>query len=405
MSQSAPFPSFPDNWKRKTTLFLISQNVSLFGSSVVGFSIIWYITLETTSGWWMTLATITFTVPSVIISPWAGVWADRYQRKRLIMLADAFVALATLAVALAFWSGCRSLELLLLASTFRSVGGGVQSPAVGALYPQLVPPEHLARVQGLNQTCAAVLMLLSPMAGGLVLGLMGLEAVFMIDVVTALAAIAIVASLKMPRGEAGATQSTFTEMRSGLRYVIGHRQLRRLLLCLAAFFFLVTPAGVLTPLMIARSFGPEIWRLTANELVWAGASILGGIFVAHHGDFKDKVKTLAICLAIFGLSFGLMGLAVNFIFFLILMGLAGFFTPLFTTAETVFIQQTADPGMLGRVFSLTLIASNGAMPLAILIFGPLADVVSVESLLIVSGLLMILVAAWYGHGARNRPGD
>jgi len=62
---------------RKIALFLLSQNVSLFGSSVVGFAIIWYITLETSSGMWLMLSTICSMLPQVIISLWGGVWADR----------------------------------------------------------------------------------------------------------------------------------------------------------------------------------------------------------------------------------------------------------------------------------------------------------------------------------------
>ncbi len=396
----AVYPPF-DNWKRKTALFLISQNVSLFGSSVVGCAIVWHITLETTSGLWMMLATLTFNVPNVLISLWGGVWADRYHRKRLIMLADAFVALATLAVAIAFWSGWKSLELLLLASTIRSLGGGVQSPAVNALYPQLVPPEHLARVQGVNQTAAALLMLFSPAVGGLILGLMGLELAFLVDVVTAVIAVVILGFIGIPATEPGAVQSTFTEMRAGLRYVFGHRRLRPLLLCAAAFFFLATPAGVLTPLMVARTFGPEVWRLTANEVAWAGASVIGGLYVARHGDFADKVKTLAVCMAAFGLCFGLLGVAGNFTVYLVLVAVSGFFMPVFTTAETVFIQQTADPAMLGRVFSVSQILWNSAMPTAILLFGPLADVVSVETLLIGSGLAMMAVGYWYCRVGRG----
>ena len=379
---------------------MVSQNVSLFGSAVVGYAIIWHITLETTSGLWMMLATMSFNIPGLVISLWGGVWADRYYRKHLIMMADAFVALATLAVAVAFWSGFKSLELLLLASTFRSLGGGVQNPAVNAVYPQLVPADQLARVQGINQTVASFLLLFSPVAGGAILGVGGLEIAFMVDVVTAIAAIAILALIKIPVAEPGAVDSTYNEMKEGLRYVLGHRDLKLMLACVAAFFFLVTPAGVLTPLMVARSFGPELWRLTANEIAWAGASIVGGIVVARHGDFKDKPATLAFCMAAFGLSFGLMGLAGNFVFYLVLMAAGGFFMPFYMTAETVFIQQTADPAKLGRVFSISQILAGGAMPVAIMLFGPLADVVSVELLLLVCGALMVLVSFLYFKASR-----
>jgi len=396
---SSPSFSPVHNWQKKTGLFLVSQNISLLGSSVVGYAILWHITLETSSGWWLTLATIAFTVPGVIISLWGGVWADRYNRKRLIILADASVALATLAVAIFFWFGFKSLELLLVASTFRSLGGGVQAPAVNAIYTQLAPPEQLARVQGLNQSLGSVSTLLAPVLGGLILGLVGLEAAFMVDVLTAAAAMIILGRIKIPPTESGAVGSTWVEMRAGLAYAWGERPLRRLLICIGLFFFLVTPAAILTPLMVARSFGPEVWRLTANEAVWSLASFAGGIFVARHGDFEDKPRTLAICLAAFGLFFGLLGLAENFILYLTLMGLAGFFLPVYVTAETVFIQQTADPAKLGRVFSISQILSSSAMPAAILVFGPLADLVSVESLLIVSGLMLLsLAGAYYAAG-------
>ena len=396
--QSRPVP---DDWQRNATLFLVCQNLSLFGSSVVGFAIIWHITLTTTSGIWMTLAILTYTVPGVLISLWGGVWADRYSRKRLIMLADAAVALATLAVAVAFWLGRDDLELLLAAAICRSLGGGVQAPAVNAVYPQLVPAEKLTRVQGINQTLNAILMLMSPVVGGLVLGWMGLVAAFMIDVITAALAIGVMAFIPLPQPRTQAGDSIFAEMKTGLGYTFGQPRLKRLIISYAAFFFLVGPAGALTPLMVARSFGPEVWRLTANELVWSAASVLGGIFVARHGDFIDKPRGLALCLAAFGLCFGFLGLAVHFALYLALMGLAGFFMPIFVTLETVFIQEVADPALLGRVFSIVQLLSSGAMPLGMLLFGPLSDRISVESLLMATGTLMVLVGFLY-HRAERR---
>ena len=189
-------------------------------------------------------------------------------------------------------------------------------------------------------------------------------------------------------------------MKEGLRYFFGPRDLKLIIGCAASFFFLMTPAGVLTPLMVARSFGPEVWRLTANELAWAGASLIGGILVARHGDFKAKPAALALCMGIFGLSFGLMGLVENFILYLILMAVGGLFILLFMTAETVFIQQTADPAKLGRVFSISQILANSAMPTAVIIFGPLADIVSVESLLLITGVLMVGVGLAYYKASR-----
>lgn len=406
--------SLPDGpgaaWRTQAALFLVSQNLSLFGSSVVGFALVWHITLETTSGLWMTLATVACHGPQVLVLLWGGVWADRHDRRLLIALSDGFVALVTLGLALAFLGGLGTGEAgglwpLLGVLALRSLGGGVQGPASAALYPQIVPPEHLARVQGLNQSINALLMLLSPAAGGLLLGTVDLAWAMLLDVVTAALAIAVLYRIRLDRAPRGAGDaSAWADIRRGLSYTFGHGRLRLLVLCYGAFYFLATPAAVLCPLMVARSFGPEVWRLTANELAWSGMSLLGGAFVSWHGDFKDRPRVMALCMAVFGVAFGLLGLAPNFAVFLALVGLGGFFMPVFATASTVFIQKTAAGPMLGRVFSIVQLIASGGMPTAILVFGPLADVVSVESLLVFSGVSMALVGGVYFRFDRRARG-
>ncbi len=387
---------------KKIALFLISQNLSLFGSTVVGFAIVWYITLETSSGFWLMLSTICSTLPQVVISLWGGVWADRYNRKHLIMLADAFIALATLGLAIAFWSGFKSMELLLAVSVVRSLGAGIQTPAVNATYPQLVPQEKLTKIQGIHQTSISVLMLLAPAVGGAILGSMEIVWAFMLDVVTAALAILVFSFIEVEKIErTDEPTSVFTDLRQGLDYSFSHPDLRRIIICYACSFFLITPAAVLTPLMIERSFGSEVWRLTANEIVWTVGSLIGGVYVSLHGDFKDKVRTVALCLVAFGVTFGLLGIAGNFMVYLLIMGTAGFFMPIIATAQTVFIQEITPPTMMGRVFSIIQIIATRSMPIAILLLGPLADIVSVESILVVSGILLALVGKLYEISGRN----
>ena len=118
--------------------------------------------------------TICSLLPQVVISLWAGVWADRYNRKYLIMLSDGFIAFFTLILAIAFFLGKERMDLLLGISLIRSLGAGIQIPAVGAIFPQIVPQDKLTKVQGINQTLGSVLMLLSPAVGGVVLGSFGI---------------------------------------------------------------------------------------------------------------------------------------------------------------------------------------------------------------------------------------
>ncbi|HKL60293.1 MAG TPA: MFS transporter, partial [Sphaerochaeta sp.] len=262
-------------------LFLISQNLSIFGSSVVGYAIIWYVTLETSSGTWMMGVALATMVPPLLISLYSGVWADRYSRKLLIMLSDGFIAAATLALFILFRMGYRHLELLLAVSVIRSLGSGVQSPAVNAIFPQLVPKEHLTRIQGINQSVRSVLFLLSPAVGGLVLSLMNISWAFLLDVISAGLAIIVFAFIKVEKiKHTDASYSVRKEMAEGLSYTFNNPILKRLIIYYAFAFFLVTPAAILTPLLVERSFGSEIWKLTANEIAWTAGSLLGGLFIA-----------------------------------------------------------------------------------------------------------------------------
>lgn len=390
--------SFDPGWKGKAAWFLASQNLSLFGSGVVTFSILFHITLTTGSGLWMTLITIAALIPNALLSPWGGVLADRHSRKMLIMAADGCIAFATLLLAVAQLLGCQRLELLLLALAVRSAGAGIQTPAVNAVFPQIVPKKQLTRVQGVNQTLNAILLLVTPAAGGFVLAACGLVWAFMVDVVTALLAILVLARLKMvPVRRAGSDASALADLRRGIIYVRSHTVLRRLVVCFGISFFLFTPATVLSALMIKRSFAGDVWHLSANELVWNIGSLLGGVYVSVRGNFPDKIRIIAICMTVFGLFFALLGIADRFWIFLLLMGAAGLFLPAMVTAQTVLIQEMVEEGMMGRVFSLIQVVTALAMPVAVLLFGPLADIVPVESILIVSGLALAATGIVYGR--------
>ncbi|MDL2274974.1 MFS transporter, partial [Desulfosarcina sp. OttesenSCG-928-G10] len=375
---------------------LASQNLSLFGSSVTGFAIIWHVTLETSSGTWMMLIILFSMLPQVPVSMWGGVWADRYNRKHLVMAADSGIAAATLVLAILYLAGHDNLGLLLVISAVRSVGAGIQMPAVSAMIPQVVPKHQLTRFGGINQSLNAVSQFLAPAIGGVVLGTVGIAWAFLVDVVTAAIAVLIlrfvpISPVRLP----DESTSVWNEMKAGLAFSWRHPLLKALILFYGVSFFLISPAAFLTPIMIARSFGDDVWRLTANELVWTAGSLIGGAYIAWKGAFQNKVRVIALSLAGFGILFLLLGVCRSFGVYLLLMGGAGLILPFLTTAETVLIQEQVPMEVMGRVFSIVQITGLVAMPAGMLVFGPMADHISIETLLVITGGVLAGTGLWF----------
>jgi len=381
-----------DNWQRKAALFLTSQMISIFGTSVVAYAVIWYITLETSSASLMTILIVCTFLPQVLISLIAGVWADRYNRKKLIIISDLFTAIVTLVLAICFISGSKSFTLIFVAAALRSLGAGIQTPAVSAILPQIVPMEKLTKVNGINNALISATTLLSPAVGGIMLSTMGFSYTLLIDVFTAIIAVVIFTFIKVKKHACSEeVDSIFKELKKGLLYTKNHPLLSKLLFFYILFFFLVAPAAFLTPLMVARSFGPEVWRLTLNEMFWSGGAVLGGVVISFWGGFKNKLSTMALSTAAFGITIALMGVAKDFWLYLVIILLSGIFMPIFSTAETVLIQENVEENMMGRVFSIVQIIITAAMPLGMLVFGPLGDMIPIEYLLIGTGICMALL--------------
>lgn len=151
-----------NNWKKNIIMFMLGQSLSLFGSTLVYYAVFWSLTLETQSGTMMMLLTIVGTLPMFFISPFGGVWADRYNKKHLINISDACIALVTLIMSITFFIGYNNVTLLLVCLLARSLGQGVQMPAVNALIPEIVPAEKLTKINGINGSLQSIMMIASP---------------------------------------------------------------------------------------------------------------------------------------------------------------------------------------------------------------------------------------------------
>lgn len=381
---------------KKAFLFLSGQAISLFGSALVQYAITWHITLTTGSAIMLTISILCGFLPQGLISLLSGVWADRFNRKMLIILADGMIAFSTAILAILFTLGHDYIWLLFVISAVRSVGAGIQMPAVSAFLPEIVPQESLMRVNGINASIRGAIGLLSPAAAG---GLYAaaeqrLASIFWVDVLTAVIGIALLLFIKTGVRQTAERQTrhVFTEMRSGLKYVLETRWLKQFMGFNMVFMLMFAPVAFLTPMMVKRSFGEEPWRLVANEMVFAVGMTLSGLLVGIlAAKFRNKVVMVVAGCGAFGLMTLLMGFSPNFLYYLIVMLAMGTTMPVVNTGAMTVLQQRVQPEFMGRVFSLVTITEAFAMPFSMLVFGPIADVVSIELLLIITGAFMMAI--------------
>jgi MFS transporter, DHA3 family, macrolide efflux protein len=387
-------------WKKNIILFLSSQMISLFGSALVQYSMMWYITLHTESGMMMTLFIICGFIPTFILSPFAGVWADRYNRKILIVLADGLIATATLILAIVFLTGYDAVWLLFLMAAIRALGTGIQTPAVGAILPQIVPKDHLTRVNGINGSLHAVIMFVAPIVSAGLLTVASLEIIFFIDVITALIAIfTLLGFLKIAAHEKASDQpstSYLEDFKLGVTYIKKNPFLKQFFLFFGVFFILMAPAAFLTPLQVTRSFGDDVWRLTAIEIAWSIGMMVGGGIIASWGGFTNKIHTMTFASLLMGVCTFALGIVPVFWVYLLFMAIFGISMPIFNTPTTVLIQEKVDESYLGRIFGVFSMISTSMMPIGMLIFGPMADVIKVEWLLMGTGLLILILSLFLG---------
>ena len=394
------------NWKSQAMLFLISQCITLFGSTLVQMAIVWYVTIQTSSGVWVAAFTVCSYLPQFLISFVAGVWADRHSRKKLIIGADSLIALVTFLMVLAIphiTDKTVVLGGLLVMSVIRSFGAGIQTPAVNAVIPQLVPEDQIMRFNGINATMQSVVQFAAPAAAGVLLTINTLSSTLIIDTATAIVGIGLLSAVIIPKQAIQNKEtSVFIDMKIGIKYTLSDKLIGKVLTVYGLFIFLCVPAGFLSQLFVSRVYGETYWYLSAVELAGFIGMVAGGILMSIWGGFKSRVTTMSVGLIAFGsLAIG-MGLSKQFALYLTLIIIYGVAITMVQTATTTLIQEKAEMSMQGRVFGLLGAMYSGFLPVGMAIFGPMADEISLQWIMIGSGIALIALSIFVGTNKEMR---
>jgi DHA3 family macrolide efflux protein-like MFS transporter len=377
----------------------VGQAVSLLGSMLVQFALVWWLTETTRSAMVLATATLMALLPGVFVAPFAGALVDRWNRRVVMIAVDAAIALVTVGLAYLFAVEAIHLWHIYAAMFIRAAGGAFHWTAMQASTSLMVPEEHLPRVAGLNQTLHGVMNIVSPPLGAFLIGIFPLQAVLAIDVGTAAIAITLLFFVHIPQPERQvATEkeggsSLLQDMKAGLRYVANWPGLCALGVIAMVINFLFNPAFSLLPLLVTEHFGGEAVELGWIQSAWGIGVVVGGLVLSVWGGFRRRMLTSLVGLVGMGVGTLLIGLTPGTLFWLAVgaMFFAGFMNPITNGPIFAIVQAKVAPEMQGRVFTLMQSMSTAISPLSMVVAGPVAELLGIRVWYVVAGVVSILM--------------
>ena len=384
------------NWKARFFPLWIGQQFSLFGSAIAQFALVWWLTQKTGSATVLATASLVAILPQILLGPFAGALVDRWNRKRVMIIADSFIALVSFILALLFWAGKAEVWHIFLVQVLRALGGAFHWPAFSASTSLMVPKEHLSRVAGLNQALYGIMNIITPPVAALLLSVIPIHMILGIDVATAVVAIIPLLFLPIPQPQAATKAEPYwAQFREGFRYVWRWRGALYLLFAVTILNALLNPAFSLLPILVTKHFGKGALELGLLESAFGIGVIVGGLFLSAWGGFKKKIHTSLAGMIGMGLGVVAIGLLPPPWFYgaILAMGVFGFANPITNGPLTAILQTAVAPEMQGRVFSLIGSLSAGASPIGLALAGPMADLFGIQIWFILGGMSLLLMGA------------
>lgn len=389
-------------WKARFFTIWGGQAFSIVGSQLVQFALIWYLTVDTGSATVLATAAMVGTLPQVILGPFVGTLVDRWNRRRIMLLADSTITLFTILLALRFALNDVAVWHIYVVMFVRSLAGSFHGNAMSASTSLMVPVEHLTRIQGINQMLNGGLNVVSAPLGALLLGILPIQGVLLIDVGTALLAILPLSFIRVPqperlaggKGPEGAQATIWQDFQAGYRYFLSWPGLLLVGLMTVGINFTIIPAYSLLPLMVREYFGGNVVQLSWVESAMGIGIIAGGAWLGFWGGFKRKMLTSML---------GLMGMGVGTLMMAIappsalLMAVAaalcvGIMTPITMGPFYAVIQSAVEPDMQARIITLLSSIGGGMAPIGLMIAGPVADHSGIKTWFFLGGILCVLMS-------------
>lgn len=376
----------------------VGQLASHIGTGLTSFALGVWVYQQTQSATAFSLIFLFAELPGILTAPLGGVVADRFDRRMVMIVADAIAGLLSLSILLLAASDQLQVWLVYLIVAIGSISNSFQTPAYLASVPLMVPSDQLGRANGLMQTMFSIRQVLAPAMSGYLLLTIELDGIVLIDVATFLIALTTLTLVKIPRppaADAAKEKPLKGELSFGLRYIFQRPGLLIILLVISFFTLVLSIIGpLITPMILTFSTPAGLGTLTS---IGGVGMLLGGMAMSTWGGPKRRVQGVLLFLFLAGLAL----MAHSWKPSVVLIGVVApcFFATLpFVFACNDIVWQTKVPAnVLGKVLAARGMIARSTAPLGYMVAGPLADHVF-EPLLVEGGALASSVGAVIGTG-------
>lgn len=383
------------SWKKQFLIIYTGQAFSLLGSAAVQFAVIWWLTIQTESAITLTVASIISFLPNMLIGPFAGVWIDRYNRRTVMIAADGVVALSSVVLGAAFLlSKAPPVSLIYCVLFLRGLGNTFHGPAMQAAIPMLVPTEMLTEAGGWGNLIGSVSSMLGPVLGAGLMALLPVASIMLIDIFGAVFAIICLLFVSIPNiPRIGQPLHIFSDMKQGFSTIRANKPLLAVFFPMLLVNILYMPLGSLFPLLVRIHFMGDVWHNSIVEFIFSGGLLLSSVAIGVWGGMKRRFLMASLAIGLLGCASLVSGALPPSGFWAFaaccfFMGSTGTFINVPIMAYT---QESIPPEMMGKVFSLMMAAMTLAMPIGLLVAGPVSEAAGVDRWFFWSGVALIAI--------------
>ena len=382
---------------RNYRLFFAGQSLSLVGTWITRIATSWLIYRLTGSALLLGIVGFCGQIPTLFLAPVAGVFVDRWDRHRVLVVTQVLSMLQSLALAVLALAGIITVAEVLALQVLQGVINAFDTPARQAFVVSMIEDRaDLPNAIALNSSMVNASRILGPSIGGVLIAAVGEGWCFLVDAISYLAVIASLLAMQVVREERrpGAARLV-EELTTGFRYVTGFVPIRTVLLLLALVSTMGMPYTVLMPAVAAKLLhgGPHTlgWLMTASGV----GALAGAFFLAARPSVLGLGRVIATASGTFGAGLIALGLSRALWLSLLIMPLigAGFMVSL--AASNTIIQTLTEEHLRGRVMAFYTVAFLGTAPLGSLLAGVLADRIGEPATIAAGGAVCILGAGWF----------